>query len=255
MYEKLDPAEIQATAERLARRVSERFPDAGLARVAAELEKITSRTIERAARLRDPHLPLRIGIALLIAGAAFVIAIMVPEVRVNVKEWALSDLIQSLEALLGSLFFIGTGIAFLVTLESRLKRRAGLAIVHELRSMAHIIDMHQLTKDPSELTGGGPRTASSPVRSMSDFQLLRYLDYSCEMLALVSKVGALVVQDYGDAVVLGAVDEVENLTTGLSRKIWQKIAMLQRSISKPKPRPPFRRLGAGSSGYRGPRRA
>ncbi len=255
MYEKLDEREILHTAERLARRVQERFPKAGLARVAAELCGITERMVERNARLREPHLPLRVGVAILILGAAAVIAIMVPEVRVNVQVWALSEMIQSLEALLGSLFFIGTGIAFLVTLESRLKRRAALAVVHELRSMAHIIDMHQLTKDPSELVAGGPRTASSPVRSMTDFELLRYLDYCCELLALVSKVGALVVQTLGDPVVLGAVDEVENLTTGLSRKIWQKISMLQRSATREKPRPPFRRIGAGTSGYRGPARA
>jgi hypothetical protein len=48
------------------------------------------------------------------------------------------------------------------------------------------------------------------------------------MLSLVGKVAALYVQDLDDPVVLGAVNDVENLTTGLSRKIWQKIMIIYR---------------------------
>ena len=77
---------------------------------------------------------------------------------------------------------------------------------------------------------------------MSDFELLRYLDYCSEMFALVSKVGALTVQGFADPVVLGAVDEVENLTTGLSRKIWQKIMIVQQLVNAP-PRPRARDYG------------
>jgi hypothetical protein len=51
--------------------------------------------------------------------------------------------------------------------------------------MAHIVDMHQLTKDPEQLVGGGPRTRSSPKRTMTPFQLARYLDYSTELLAIM----------------------------------------------------------------------
>jgi hypothetical protein len=134
--------------------------------------------------------------------------------------------------MLGSLFFIGTGILFLVTLEGRLKRAKALAAVHELRSLAHIVDMHQLTKDPEELATLLPPTASSPQRTMSDSELVRYLDYCTEMLALISKVGALYVQRFADPVVLSAVDEIEDLTSGLSRKIWQKIMMLNQARTR-----------------------
>jgi hypothetical protein len=43
----------------------------------------------------------------------------------------------------------------------------------------------------------------------------------------VSKVGSLYAQAYPRSVVLTAVDEVEMLATGLSRKIWQKIVLLK----------------------------
>jgi len=57
-------------------------------------------------------------------------------------------------------------------------------------------------------------------------QIGRYLNYCSEMLSLTSKIAALYAERLNDAVVLQAVDEVETLTTGLSRKIWQKIMIL-----------------------------
>ena len=42
------------------------------------------------------------------------------------------------------------------------------------------------------------------------------------------KVAALYGQSFPDGVVLGSVNELQTLTTGLSRKIWQKIMILHR---------------------------
>ncbi|MCA9592089.1 MAG: hypothetical protein KC776_02235 [Myxococcales bacterium] len=240
-YQRLDAQEIIRTIERLARRIEERFPEAGLAKVARELHGVAEGAHARTLELKHPNLLLRVGVGLLILSALLVLFVFIPEMRLNFQIRAISDLIQTVEALLGSLFFLGTGVAFLVTLEGRIKRRTALGVVHQLRALAHIVDMHQLTKDPEQLTSAGP-TPSSPVRSMSDFELLRYLDYCSEMFALVSKVGALTVQGFADPVVLGAVDEVENLTTGLSRKIWQKIMIVQQLVNAP-PRPRARDYG------------
>ena len=44
--------------------------------------------------------------------------------------------------------------------------------------------------------------------------------------ASVVKVAAYYVQSVQDEVVLGAVNEIEDLTNGLSRKIWQKLMVL-----------------------------
>ena len=87
--------------------------------------------------------------------------------------------------------------------------------------------MHQLTKDPEQiLSPDMPRTSSSPLRVMNRFELSRYLDYCSELLSLAGKLAALYAQYLPDPVVLTAVNEVENLTVGLSRKIWQKIMIL-----------------------------
>lgn len=46
------------------------------------------------------------------------------------------------------------------------------------------------------------------------------------LLSITGKVAALYIQDLDDDVALAAVNEVENLTTGLSRKMWQKLMIL-----------------------------
>jgi hypothetical protein len=62
---------------------------------------------------------------------------------------------------------------------------------------------------------------------MTSFELNRYLDYCSEALALISKIAALYVQGFQDPVLLDAVDDVEDLSAGFSRKIWQKITILE----------------------------
>ena len=47
-----------------------------------------------------------------------------------------------------------------------------------------------------------------------------------EMLSLIGKIAALYVQRFDDPVALSAVDEIESLTTSLSRKMWQKIMIV-----------------------------
>jgi hypothetical protein len=119
-------------------------------------------------------------------------------------------------------------IWFLFTLETRLKRRRALDLISELRSIAHVIDMHQLNKDPDRVSPEYEYTASSPKPALTSAQLSRYLDYCSEMLSIVGKLAALCVQDFDDPVTLAAVDELENLCSGLSRKVWQKIMILDR---------------------------
>jgi hypothetical protein len=46
------------------------------------------------------------------------------------------------------------------------------------------------------------------------------------MLSLIGKVAAGYAQSFDDAVAIGAVNEIEDLTTGLARKIWQKMIVL-----------------------------
>jgi hypothetical protein len=119
-----------------------------------------------------------------------------------------------------------------MTVESRVKRRRALAMLHQLRSLAHIVDMHQLTKDPERLMSRDEGFVPGASRPASGADLAKYLDFCSELLSLISKIAALLVQRFDDSVVLAGVNEIEGLTTGLSNKIWQKITILERSATR-----------------------
>jgi hypothetical protein len=145
---------------------------------------------------------------------------------VKAGEATLSEVLQSIDAATSELIFLSLVVLFLVSLETRLKRRTALRMLHRLRSIAHVVDMHQLTKDPEHVLRHVSTTASSPSRTLSRAQLPRYLNYCSELLALTSKLAALHAQHLHDPVVLSSVNEIEALTSDLSRKIWQKISIL-----------------------------
>jgi hypothetical protein len=226
MYRNLDPALIVRTIGRLKERVQDRFPKSGLSKVAGELHQVSLQVVARTDSISKPHLPLRAGSILIVIGLLGALAAVLFKLRLAPGEWTWITLIQAIESAINDIVFLGVALFFLITLEARIKRRRALKAIHELRSLAHIIDMHQLTKDPYVLLENVPQTASSPERSLSRYQMARYLDYCSEMLSLIGKLAALYVQRFDDPGVLAAVDGIEDLTNGLSRKIWQKIAML-----------------------------
>lgn len=227
MYRNLDPEQIVQTVGRLRERVEERFPKSGLGRVAVELHEVALDVVARTESINRPHVMLRAASTLTVLALIGAMAAILYKLRLEPGEWTWLAVIQVLESAINDIVLLGAGLFFLVTLEGRIKRRRALKAIHELRSLAHIIDMHQLTKDPHVLLDDGPRTANSPTRTLSRYQLARYLDYCSEMLALVGKLAALYVQRFDDQGALAAVDGIEDLTNGLSRKIWQKIAMLE----------------------------
>ncbi len=139
----------------------------------------------------------------------------------------LFGMMQGIDAGVNLLILVGAALVFLVTLEGRIKRRMALSHLHELRSIVHVVDMHQLTKDPSIMLGQGHPTSHSPQRAMTPFELTRYLDYCSELLSLAAKIAALYAQSSTDPQVIEVVNDIERLTTNLSAKIWQKITLVE----------------------------
>ena len=139
------------------------------------------------------------------------------------------DFVQGIEASINTLLLAGLGFLALARSEERIKRKRVFADLHTLRSLIHVIDMHQLTKDPAALSDSFQPTAHSPVRITNRQDLARYLDYCSEMLSITGKLAALFAQSVNDEVVVGAVNDIEELGSNLSRKIWQKITMIEGS--------------------------
>jgi hypothetical protein len=225
-HRSLDAGSIATTIERLCQRVEVRFPGSGLAGVCRELDAVADRAAETSVWIGRPILPLRIAVGLLVALILAGLVVTLAALRAPVEPLTLGELVQAIEAGVNDLVFVAVAVFFLLTLETRLKRRRALRAIHELRSIAHVIDMHQLTKDPEWVLDRGRETGILPPRTMNRFELSRYLDYCSEALSLTGKVAALYMKDFDDPVALQAVNEVEALTTGLSRKIWQKLTIL-----------------------------
>jgi hypothetical protein len=228
MNHRLRVDRVIATAERLEQRNRDRFPESGLCRVGAQMIEVARDGETRLDRLSRPIWPVRIvtGILCLAAVALGILAVVFP-LWMSPEVGNRADVIQAILAVLDEIVLLGVAILFLLGREGRIKRSVALRALYELRSMAHIIDMHQLTKDPEVVLHEDPARPSSPGRTMTRFELGRYLDYCSEMLSLTSKMAALHLQDLRDPVVLGAVRDVESLAGTLQNKIWQKKQILE----------------------------
>ena len=235
-YRTLSPALIIETAEILDRRVEERFAASGISRVARELVSL-SRDVAKGARdLEGPIWWLRALIAAAIVAGASMFAFVGTIVPLDRMSSDALESVQGFEALLNTLLLMGIGLFSLITLEERIKRKRVFRQLHGIRSLIHVIDMHQLTKDPAALSESFKRTRSSPDRSLGPAELTRYLDYCSEMLSITGKLAALYAQSVNDTVVLEAVNDIEELGSNLSRKIWQKIMLVDHSAHRPERR-------------------
>jgi hypothetical protein len=228
-YRALNPALILATAEMLQQRVAERFPDSGLRKVATELVSLARDMAKSAKALETPIWWLRILIGIVIVGGGSVFLFVGTLLSFDRISTGAFDFVQGIEASLNTLLLAGLGFLALVRAEERIKRKRVFKELHGLRSLIHVIDMHQLTKDPAALSTNFTPTKNSPQRITNSADLARYLDYCSEMLSITGKLAALFAQSVNDDVVVDAVNSVEELGSNLSRKIWQKITMIETS--------------------------
>ena len=222
MYHALDPARISSTAVEISRRISEQFPGSGLSAVSTTLCGLATASTKRAARLSRPQWQIRLLVSILVTALVAIAVFALLRIRVNGGAGSWAELAQGLEASVSNVVFFGVAIVFLLSLETRAKRRIALRGLNELRGIAHVIDMHQLAKDPP--SSRRPDAAGESI--MSQVETAQYLDYCSELLAVTSKLAALHIQAFSDPVVIDAVNGIQALTLGLSGKIWQKIMIL-----------------------------
>ncbi len=232
-FTKLHSEHIARSISQLQLRIADRFPGSNLSAVSAELFKVVGKTLAVVKNIMKPNLLLRSSVALVILFLVLGIGLAYYHFQLPKEGFDLTVFVSFLEAGLSTTVLLGAAIIFLVTSETRIKRFRTLKAISKLRSLAHVIDMHQLTQDPSRVLQKTMFTENSPRSEFTPFELSRYLDYCSEMLSLIGKIAALYAQNYHDSVVITAVNEIESLTTGLSRKIWQKIMIInaQKTIS------------------------
>ncbi len=230
MFRTLDSTKIVQSLDLLTRRIDERFPGAGLARVASELTGIARATSARSAMIAKPAIFTRALVTLVfLAGLSLLTFVGYALLSRTKASDDLFGTIQGIDAGFNIVLLMGATLFFMFSLEERAKRRRAMRALHELRSIVHVVDMHQLTKDPSAAAVTS-QTPSSPKRTLSPFELTRYLDYCSEMLSLTAKVAVLYAQSFPDPVVTETVNDIERTAASLSQKIWQKIMIIEAEI-------------------------
>jgi hypothetical protein len=228
-YNRLDAKAVATTVESVRSRIVARFPTRNLGQVAAAVHAAATRAAGAGQRPLHRRLVRALCGLLAIAVGVGTVAAIIIVVRDAIRAAdgrASFDWLPVIESAVNDVAFAAIASFFLLTVSQRLDRRAIVQELHRLRSLAHVIDMHQLTKDPERYLSQPDPTDASVTDTLSAVDLGRYLDYCSELLSLVAKTAALYSQESHDSQVLDTVSEIENLTTGLSRKIWQKIALL-----------------------------
>jgi hypothetical protein len=223
---------VGSTVEQLERRIHARFGERGLTKAARDLGSLVllvqSEAAQSRERLRRTTLTARALSITIVAGAVVALAFSLRSAVVDGLART-ADWVPLTESLVNDLVFAAIAVVFLWAFPERLERRDLLRLLHRLRSLAHVIDMHQLSKDPEQTSPNYTPTAQSVQHGLDADQLHHYLDYCSEMLSLTAKTAALCAEHSTDGVVLETVSYIETLTTDLSNKIWQKISLLPRT--------------------------
>jgi hypothetical protein len=218
--------------EQLERRIHARFGERGLTKAARDLGSLVllvqSEAAQSRERLRRTTLTARALSITIVAGAVVALAFSLRSAVVDGLART-ADWVPLTESLVNDLVFAAIAVVFLWAFPERLERRDLLRLLHRLRSLAHVIDMHQLSKDPEQTSPNYTPTPQSVQHGLDADQLHHYLDYCSEMLSLTAKTAALCAEHSTDGVVLETVSYIETLTTDLSNKIWQKISLLPRT--------------------------
>lgn len=223
---------VGVTVAQLERRILARFGERGLTKAARDLGQLVvlvhSEADQSRDRLRRTTLMARaFSVAIVVATVALLAVSMRSVVTEGLAHSA--DWVPLVESIVNDLVFAAIAVVFLWYFPERLERRTLLRLLHRLRSLTHVIDMHQLSKDPEQVGPNYVPTAQSVRHGLDAEQLYQYLSYCSEMLSLTAKTAALCAEHTADAVVLETVSYIETLSTELSNKIWQKISLLPRS--------------------------
>ena len=162
---RLDSRYVEETVGRLEARIRARFPDRRLGDAAHALKTAVPQIHEgfeasksRRRRIRWAARAASVVIVLAAVGA-LVLALRDPVLHGTESS---VDWLPIIESTVNDLIFGSIAVFFLWALPERLERRTLLDLLHRLRSLAHVVDMHQLDKDPEQARADYHPTSVSP---------------------------------------------------------------------------------------------
>lgn len=223
MYKQLNIDKIIEIIQTLSLRIEDRFPQADLLNVSNELKELAIKSKANNTQLAKPYILIRIALILLICIASASIVYTMCMLKFDDSLLTVQNFITVSEAFLNETVTIGFAFYFLYKFEDFIKQKKILTALQELRTIAHVIDLHQLTKDPTHILA--EKTKHSPKREFTKAEVNRYLIYCSEMLSLTSKVAATYAFNNKDEMILNTIHDIEVLSATLASKIWQKIEL------------------------------
>jgi len=239
-YRLLEGAKITDTIESLHHRIVDQFGERGLTRISGELLKVSRDAQRRIVSLRRPNFILRLVPFVVTGLIGYLTWLMTQSIdqRLAALDATLAadlkklvDVLREIKADIALPIALAIPLPLVIamfasiwTLESRWKRRRTLRYLHELRSIIHVIDMHQLSKDHRNVG------SSSESEVLVGQRLILYMDHCAELLSLSGKVAALYAESSQDPVVIEAVSDLGQSTSNLGNKIWQKLNVVEGRI-------------------------
>ncbi|MEL6828840.1 MAG: hypothetical protein AAFO63_01760 [Pseudomonadota bacterium] len=226
-YRSLNGERIVDSIRKVTDRIENRFGGRGLTQISRELETFAEAEVGRAKSLARPRFLLR-GLTFLVVLAAISSVVWLGwRFGLKLQAEASLEMFEGVEALINILILSAAGIYFLMNLEARVKRHDVLTQLNQLRSIAHIIDMHQVSKDPIVDLHVGATSEAEPGSELNGYELVRYLDYCAKLVTLTGKLAAVYLEYIEDPIVISSVNDFESLTGEMARKIWQKVTVLE----------------------------
>jgi hypothetical protein len=223
----LIPEQIAASCQVLADRIHERFPHRGIERHAHWFASYARQVVS--AGQSSIEAPAILRLISWLGGMAAGVLLLSPIYFVRRVDGIdhLPTFLSSLDAFITLLAATVAGFFTMRSIELGVVRWRALSGLHTLRSFAHVTDMLQITKCPTRLLFPHAPTRSSPHEEDDSMSMSRYLSYCTELYALTAKVAVLYGEWTSDAIVLSALDDVEDLCSSLENKTTQKILLLE----------------------------
>jgi hypothetical protein len=223
---RLDPAKIVETAENLARNVGESFSGTALAGLAVELAALAHRTDELARHARKPIYAIRVCSALAALATILGLCYLASHIHARWEFGTIGELFDATDAGFNLLVLLAGAVWFMITLETRIKRKKALECLEELRDFIHVIDVTQLYYTP-DIYRSDPSSFQSSVNL--DYT---YLLFCTQMLGLISNLAPLYARGAAGDSIMRAVSDVELLANDITVKLLTKVGTV-RVVPKP----------------------
>lgn len=187
-----------------------------MAALAEELKATAVSADNRVRQARKPMVSIRLMSVAAVVAVVLALWYLARHIHAKWEFGTINEVFDGVHTGFELLVLLAGGIWFCVTLEARIKRKAALTFIEELREFIHVIDVTQLYYTP-ELYGSRVGEARTTLALDAN-----YLLYCTQMLAVISNLAPLCARGAPGDSVLRAASDVEMLAIAVSTKHMSK---------------------------------